>query len=130
MRQSEMTATRTFERTTGRPASTGARPPRSHGAASMLALQRSAGNTSTTALQALNLLTSEFILRQASLFAVRLEKEAGADPARQADRGFALAFGRSPSSVERNSSAALIRAHGTEAFCRALYNANEFVFAP
>jgi mono/diheme cytochrome c family protein len=86
--------------------------------------------TSTTALQALNLLNSEFILRQASLFAVRLEKEAGADPARQADRGFALAFGRSPSSVERNSSAALIRAHGTEAFCRALYNANEFVFAP
>ena len=87
-------------------------------------------NVSTTALQALNLLNSRFVLQQAALFAERLQREAGADPARQADRGFALAFGRPPSSSERTAAVALIRSHGTPAFCRALYNANEFVFVP
>jgi hypothetical protein len=76
------------------------------------------------------LLNSDFVLRQASLFAERLRNEAGADPARQADRGFALAFGRTPTASERSAAAALMRTHGTPAFCRALYNANEFVFAP
>jgi hypothetical protein len=86
--------------------------------------------TSTTALQALNLLNSDFVLRQASLFAQRLRNEADADPARQIDRGFALAFGRSPTASERSAAAALMRTHGAPAFCRALYNANEFVFVP
>jgi mono/diheme cytochrome c family protein len=87
-------------------------------------------NTSTTALQALNLLNSRMVLRQAALFAERLKHDAGDDPARQADRGIALAFGRAPSAAERAAAAALIRSHGTATFCRALYNANEFVFAP
>jgi Protein of unknown function (DUF1553) len=86
--------------------------------------------SSTTALQALNMLNSPFVLQQASLFASRLQQEAGADPAQQADRGFALAFGRSPSASERSAAVILIRTHGTPAFCRALYNANEFVFVP
>ena len=51
-------------------------------------------NVSTTALQALNLLNSRFVIQQAAYFAQRLEAEAGPDPARQADRGFRLAFGR------------------------------------
>ncbi|MGC8639014.1 MAG: DUF1553 domain-containing protein [Isosphaeraceae bacterium] len=86
--------------------------------------------SSTTALQALNLLNSAFVLQQASLFAERLQREAGAEPTQQVDRGFALAFNRSPSSSERAAAVALIRTHGTPAFCRALYNANEFVFVP
>jgi hypothetical protein len=87
-------------------------------------------NVSTTALQALNLLNSRFILQQAAHFSQRLEREAGPDPARQAERGFALAFGRAPSSLERDAAIALITTHGTAAFCRALYNANEFVYVP
>jgi hypothetical protein len=87
-------------------------------------------NSSTTALQALNLLNSRFILQQASSFAERLRNEAGSDPSLQAVRGFALAFGRAPSAIERTAAAALIQSHGTAAFCRALYNANEFVFVP
>ena len=58
-------------------------------------------NVSTTALQALNLLNSRFVLQQAALFAERLQAEAGPDPARQAARGFALAFGRAPTAAER-----------------------------
>ena len=87
-------------------------------------------NTSTTALQALNLLNSKFIIQQAALFAERLQTEAGADPARQAERGFEMALGRTPSPSERGAAEALISSHGTPAFCRALYNANEFVYVP
>jgi hypothetical protein len=81
-------------------------------------------------LQALNLLNSEFVIRQADFFADRLRTEAGPDPARQADRAFRLAFGRPPTADERTAAARLIASHGTPAFCRALYNANEFVYVP
>jgi hypothetical protein len=87
-------------------------------------------NVSTTALQALNLLNSRFILQQSRYFAERLEREAGPDPAQQAERGFRLAFGRGPSSAERALAIRLIESHGCAAFCRALYNANEFIHVP
>ena len=87
-------------------------------------------NVSTTALQALNLLNSRFVIEQATYLAGRLKAEAGPDPARQAERGFRLAFGRAPSSSESNAAVALIGSHGSVAFCRALYNANEFVYVP
>jgi mono/diheme cytochrome c family protein len=87
-------------------------------------------NVSVTALQALNLLNSRFILQQATYFADRLKHEAGPEPARQVERGFALAFGRQTSSIERDAAVSLIATHGAAAFCRALYNANEFVYVP
>jgi hypothetical protein len=87
-------------------------------------------NVSTTALQALNLLNSRFVIQQAAYFARRLEAEAGPEPARQAERGFRLAFGREPSRAELEAAVALIGTHGGAAFCRALYNANEFVYVP
>jgi mono/diheme cytochrome c family protein len=87
-------------------------------------------NVSTTALQALNLLNSRFVIQQATYLAQRLEADAGPEPARQAERGFRLAFGRAPSSSESNAAVALIGSHGCAAFCRALYNANEFVYVP
>ncbi len=87
-------------------------------------------NVSTTALQALNLLNAGFIIQQAGYLADRLRTEAGSDPSRQAERGFRLAFGRAPTAVERTAAARLIASHGTAAFCRALYNANEFVYVP
>jgi hypothetical protein len=87
-------------------------------------------NVSTTALQALNLLNSQFVIQQATYFAGRLEAEAGPDAGRQVERGFRLAFGREPSPYERTAGVALIESHGRAAFCRALYNANEFVYVP
>jgi hypothetical protein len=87
-------------------------------------------NVSTTALQALNLLNSRFIIQQADFFAQRLRAEAGPDPACQAERAFALAFGRAPTVNERGAATVLIRSHGTATLCRALYNANEFVYVP
>jgi hypothetical protein len=85
---------------------------------------------STTALQALNLFNSRFMVQQSDAFAKRLAADAGLDPARQVHRGFALAFGRAPNPAEQAAAVSLIRDHGASAFCRALYNSNEFLYAP
>lgn len=84
--------------------------------------------TSTTPLQSLNLLNSPFAIAQANIFASRLEKETGADPRAQVRRAFWLAFGREPSPPEDEASRKIIEQHGLGVFCRALFNANEFVY--
>jgi hypothetical protein len=85
-------------------------------------------SSSTTALQALNLLNSRFLVQQAGIFANRLQREAGDDAAAQARQGFRLAFGRTPTAEEKIAAVTLIRQHGLAAFCRALFNANEFLY--
>jgi Protein of unknown function (DUF1553)/Protein of unknown function (DUF1549)/Planctomycete cytochrome C len=85
-------------------------------------------NVSTTAIQALSLLNSPFVVEQAEFFAARLRSEAGDAPADQARRGFWLALGRGPGDEELARASRLIGEHGLSAFCRALYNANEFVY--
>ena len=85
---------------------------------------------STTPLQALNLLHSEFVLQQALLFADRVRREAGDEPAAQASRAFQLAFGRLPAPDEATAAAALVKSVGLVELSRALFNANEFLFVP
>lgn len=85
-------------------------------------------NVSTTALQALNLLNSPFLVEQSGEFAKRLRKEAGDDPAAQARLAFRLAFSRSPAEEELNKAVTLVQTHGLEALSRAIYNASEFVY--
>ena len=84
--------------------------------------------TSTTPLQALNLLNDPFMLDQGERFAARLRKEAGDAVPDQVRRAFRLAFGRDPSDGEAKASEKLVQVHGLATFCRALFNANEFVF--
>ncbi len=84
--------------------------------------------TSTTALQALNLLNSRFIVQQSEIFARRLEQEAGTAPAAQIRRAFHLAFFRDPDAEELTGALDLISDHGLPAFCRAILNANELLY--
>jgi hypothetical protein len=84
--------------------------------------------TSTTPLQALNLMNGSFVLQQSEFLAERVRSDAGLDPASQAERSFRLAFGRAPTANERGAAAKLIGEHGLAALCRALFNANEFVY--
>jgi hypothetical protein len=84
--------------------------------------------TSTTPLQALNLLNSSFVLQQSEFLAERIKSDVGLDPALQVDRGFKLAFGRPATTQEKDAGAALMAQHGLPALCRALFNANEFVY--
>ncbi|MFM9068519.1 MAG: PSD1 and planctomycete cytochrome C domain-containing protein [Planctomycetota bacterium] len=85
-------------------------------------------NSSNTPLQALNLLNSSFILDQSAHLAARLQREAGTTPAAQIERAFAIVFGRVPAAEERSGAEQLVQEHGLEAFCRALYNASEFLY--
>lgn len=83
---------------------------------------------STTPLQALNLLNSGFMMQQAEAFAKRLEKDAGKENREQVRRAFALAFQREPDRAELNAATKLVSEQGLAVFCRALLNANEFVY--
>jgi hypothetical protein len=84
--------------------------------------------TSTTPLQALNLLNGSFMLQQAEFFAGRLKSDAGPDAAREVERAFKLAFARAPTTDEREAAVKLVGEYGLPAFCRAMLNANEFVY--
>ena len=86
---------------------------------------------STTPLQALNLLNSGFAMQVAEAWAARLKKEVGggeSDVAGQVSLAFRLAFARPPTEREAAMSAAFVREQGLVLFCRALLNANEFVY--
>ncbi len=85
-------------------------------------------NSSNTPLQALNLLNGRFILQQSMLFAERVRRDAGNDVTAQATFAFQATFGRAPTADERLGTEEFIRQHGLEALCRALFNANEFLF--
>jgi hypothetical protein len=83
--------------------------------------------SSTTPLQALNLLNSHFAMQQAEAFATRAIKESGSDLAKQISRTFELIFQRPPSSEEQTDAIALAKSHGLPVLCRALFNSNEFI---
>jgi hypothetical protein len=85
---------------------------------------------STTPLQALNLLNSGFILQQAETFSSRLRAEAGRSVPGQVERAWGLAFDRKPARAEAVDAARLVEEEGLPALCRALLNANEFLFIP
>src|SRR5205823_14110604 len=85
-------------------------------------------NRSTTPLQALNLLNSGFIMQQARFFAERLSTDAGKDPSAQVKRAFNLAFQREPEREELTAAVKLVCEEGLPLFCRAIFNANEFIY--
>jgi hypothetical protein len=92
---------------------------------------------STTPLQALNLFNSPFTIHEANAFAARVvaETQAGHEPgtdpvARQVVRAYELAFARSPDADELAEATAVVREHGLATLCRAIFNANEFLFLP
>ena len=87
-------------------------------------------SVSTTPLQALNLFNSRFMLDQAETFAARLRREAGEDSAAQVRQAWQLAFNRAPGKSEVKESVEFAKAEGLPAFCRAVLNANEFLFIP
>lgn len=83
---------------------------------------------STTPIQALSLFNSPFIHRQAAWFARRVESESGADLRDQIAYALQLAFSRPPFAHELDTLAGMAAIHGLEPVCRALLNANEFVY--
>jgi len=82
---------------------------------------------STTPLQALSLLNSPFLVQQSEAFAERLKRERS-DLSAQVQRAFELVFQRTPSSDELSNAIALAKNDSLETLCRAMLNANEFLY--
>ncbi|NOZ41455.1 MAG: DUF1553 domain-containing protein [Planctomycetes bacterium] len=85
---------------------------------------------SITPIQALNLLNSTFVNRQAGFFAERVRALSSGDPAELVSRAVELALGRPPTKAETRQLASLCEQHGLEQVARVLFNTNEFVFLP
>jgi hypothetical protein len=85
-------------------------------------------NRSTTPLQSLNLLNSPFVIQQSNFFAGRVVKESGNEAVDRVRRAFRLAFQRDPSERESSAAVRLVNDFGLPALCRALLNANEFLY--
>ncbi|NUQ66156.1 MAG: DUF1549 domain-containing protein [Pirellulales bacterium] len=79
-------------------------------------------------LQAMVLENHALLIDMARSFAERLVADAGPDGRNQVRRAFLLAFGREPEERESEAALELIGNHGLMVFCRALYNANEFIY--
>lgn len=89
--------------------------------------------TSTHALQALTLLNSDFVTEQSRVFAQALEGFCG--PTKQGcqiDRAYVVALSRKPTSAEAKLARDFLKGgRNTLAdFCLALFNRNEYVYAP
>lgn len=69
----------------------------------------SARDTTTTPVQSLLLINSQFMLQRAKAFADRLEKEGSADEGRLVDYAFQLAYGRSPTPKETTAAVQFIK---------------------
>ena len=88
---------------------------------------------SITPIQALNLLNSTFVNRQASFFAERIRAISGGDPNKGdpnklVTHAVELALGRPATEEETEQLANLCQRHGLEQVGRVLFNTNEFVF--
>ncbi|MDI1315634.1 DUF1553 domain-containing protein, partial [Prosthecobacter sp.] len=85
---------------------------------------------STTPLQALNLMNSDFVVEQSAFIAERAQREAGKEPAAAVRRVFELLLTRAPSADELSACVAVAQSSGLNIVCRTLINSNEFAFLP
>ncbi|MEP6753963.1 MAG: DUF1553 domain-containing protein [Chthonomonadales bacterium] len=87
-------------------------------------------SNSNTPVQALALMNNQFVIRQADLFAKRLQREAPNSIPDQISRAYLLAFGRLPKPDELQSALKFVKSQSLSLYCRALLNANEFIYTP
>jgi Protein of unknown function (DUF1553) len=86
-----------------------------------------ARNISTVPTQALTLMNDEFVLRQAQLFANRLQ-ETETNPARQIDLAYRLALGRPPADAELQTNLEFLKTRKLVDFTHVMLNLNEFLY--
>lgn len=83
---------------------------------------------STTAIQALNLFNSPFVIERANQYAARVKQDRPDDLAAQIEHSFQLAVQRKPNATESEEALKVCEEHGLETLCRVLFNTNEFLF--
>jgi hypothetical protein len=85
-------------------------------------------NVSTVPTQALTLLNSEFVLRQAKLFADRIREAAPDNAAKQVEAAYRIALSRSPRASEAELAAEFLRTRSLADYAHVLLNLNEFLY--
>ena len=86
-------------------------------------------HVTTSPLQALTLQNHSFMIDMSRAFADRVRRESGdGDVDHQITRAYRLAFARTPAPEEAAAARRLIERFGLLAFCRVLFNTNEFVY--
>jgi hypothetical protein len=86
--------------------------------------------TSTTPIQALNLLNSQFTLDQSAAFGALLRREVGSDPRSLIAAAYQRCLLRHATPEEIDEALPAVEKFGIEILCRALFNSNEFLFFP
>ena len=84
--------------------------------------------SSTHALQALELLNGQTANRLAEAFAQRLAREAGSDPTRQVELAYQLAAGRGPTNKETRLAVAFLETQPLTEFALAMFNLSAFLY--
>jgi hypothetical protein len=85
---------------------------------------------STTAIQALNLFNSSFMVERAQRFAARVEAAFPGNRRQQLDHAFQLTLGRQATEEEHAAMGEAIEKHGLTTISRVLLNSNEFLLIP
>lgn len=85
---------------------------------------------STTPLQALNLMNSDFVVQQSKRIAKRAHEDSDGDLTRAVKRCFELVLNRQPVSDDMRVCLDIAKSEGLAIVCRALINSNEFAFLP
>jgi hypothetical protein len=85
-------------------------------------------SVTTTPLGALAMLNTSFVLRMCDHFAERIRTGEGDDIQDQAKLGIRLAFAREANAEELKLTIEFIKTAGLEAYCRVLFNSNEFLY--
>ena len=92
---------------------------------------RSKRPVSTTPLQALNLMNSDFVVDQSKHLSEQAMRDAGEGNLTGAvNRTFELLLSRKPTKDERKAALEVAEKHGLAIVCRSLINSNEFAFLP
>jgi len=87
-----------------------------------------ARNISTVPTQALTLMNDDFVLKQAQLFANRLEEAAPGDRAAQIDLAYRIAVARAPRDDEKRVARDFLQSHPLADLTNVMLNLNEFLY--
>jgi hypothetical protein len=87
-----------------------------------------ARNVTTVPTQALTLMNDDFVLKQAQLFADRLEEAAPNDRSKQIDLAYQIALARAPRPDEKQLAADFLKDRAMADFANVMLNLNEFLY--
>jgi hypothetical protein len=87
-----------------------------------------ARNVSTVPTQALTLMNDDFVLKQAQLFANRVEEAAHGDLPSEIELAYQLALSRPPDAKEKQLALDFLQTRKLVDFTDVLFNLNEFLY--